>query len=30
MFKDSAVIRDAIQWSFLNKSATTAAMFTSV
>jgi len=29
MFKDSAVILDVIQWSFLTKSAT-AAMFTSV
>jgi hypothetical protein len=29
MFKDSAIILDVIQWSFLTKSAT-AAMFTSV
>jgi len=29
MFKDSAIILDAIQWSFLTKSAT-AAMFSSV
>jgi hypothetical protein len=29
MFKDSAIILDAIRWSFLTKSAT-AAMFTSV
>jgi len=29
MFKDSAIILDAIQWSFLTKSAT-AAMFTAV
>jgi hypothetical protein len=30
MFKDSVIILDVIQWSFLNKSAATAAMFTSV
>jgi hypothetical protein len=29
MFKDSAIILDVIQWSFLTKSAT-AAMFSSV
>jgi hypothetical protein len=29
MFKDPAIILDAIRWSFLTKSAT-AAMFTSV
>jgi hypothetical protein len=29
MFKESAIILDVIQWSFLTKSAT-AAMFTSV
>jgi hypothetical protein len=30
MFKDSAVILDVIQGSFLTKSAATAMMFTSV
>jgi hypothetical protein len=29
MFKDSAIILDANQWSILTKSATAAAMFTS-
>jgi hypothetical protein len=30
MFKDSSIILDAIQPSFLTKSAATAAIFTSV
>jgi hypothetical protein len=30
MFKDSAIILDSIRWSYLTKSAATAAMFTSV